>query len=111
MIRLDIGPEIRHLGVMSLCTIEDLPLLLLHHIAVLQEIPSVSMSWPKLKKRKIEVKQNELTNTKNNSFDYQEIFSQLYAFLFSKNDCGAEALSLQPSSDHLLIWTRQRNEK
>ena len=37
MIRLEIGLEIRHLGVMSLCAIEDLPLLLLHHMAVLQE--------------------------------------------------------------------------
>ena len=43
MIRLEIGNEIRHRGVMSLCAIEDLPLLLLlHHIAELQEIPFVS---------------------------------------------------------------------
>ena len=42
MIRLEIGLEIRHIGVMSLCVTEDLPLLLLHHIAVLQEIPFVS---------------------------------------------------------------------
>ena len=34
MIRLEVGLEIRHLGVMSLCAIEDLPLLLLHHICV-----------------------------------------------------------------------------
>ena len=45
MIRLEIGLEIRHFGLMSLCVIEDLPLLLLHHNAVLQEIWFVSRPW------------------------------------------------------------------
>ena len=42
MIRLEIGLEIRHLGVMRVCAIEDkkLPLLLLHRIAVFHDIRS-----------------------------------------------------------------------
>ena len=46
MIRLEIGLKLRHGGVMRVCAIEDkTAVVVLHRIAVLQEISFVSRPW------------------------------------------------------------------